>query len=91
MKSPYSTKIEERPYREIPPEEENLMRSGYEFIGWNIEATSNKKLGDCINKAHCYHSAFPNAWKSVQHTPSGDDITQWCTICSIYWKVDMSE
>jgi len=94
MKSPYEHGY--GPYQDIYTnrtlymEEENLIFQGYKFLGWNVTADKLPEYRHCINEAHNYYSAFPNVWKSVQHTPSGSDVTQWCTKCRIYWKVDMS-
>ncbi len=76
--------------RWLPPEEERLVLQGYKFLGWQMSPDKAPEYRNCINFAHNYASAFPHAWKSVQHTPTGSDVTQWCTICRIYWKTDMS-
>lgn len=97
MKSPHihgnGPYQETLPHRNISLEEENLITMGYKFLGWNYTWNDEtpKEYIHCIDSAHNYYSAFPNVWKSVQHTPSGSDVTQWCTRCKIYWKVDMSD
>lgn len=78
------------PEREIYEQEERLIGMGYKFLGWNFAVAQTPESIHCVDAGHRYHSAFPNAWKVVLHTPSGSDATQWCTICRIYWKVDMS-
>lgn len=80
-------------YRTIPPEEELLIEQGYKFMGWQNDWSlgSPVEVRRCLDQAHNYYSAFPNVFKSVQHTPSGSDVTQSCTKCKIYWKVDMSD
>jgi len=80
------------PYRTVPYEEEQLISGGYKFLGWvnNWTGANPPEYSNCINEAHNYYTAFPNVWKTVQHTPSGSDVTKWCTKCKIYWKVDMS-
>lgn len=78
------------PLRDVPVEEERLLTMGYRFLGWNVMTATVPEYKDCYNAAHNYRSAFPNAWHSVQHTPTGSDVTQWCALCRIYWKVDMS-
>jgi len=91
MKSPYTKELDPLQFRDIPPEEEKLITMGYEFLGWHNNWTMNPdRYTNCVDHAHNYYSAFPNAWHSKQHTPSGSDVTQWCTKCKIYWKVDMS-
>lgn len=78
--------------RTILEEEENLITNGYKFLGW-VNGWGDdrpKEYVHCLDEAHNYYSAFPNVWKSVRHTHSGSDTTQWCTKCKIYWKVDMS-
>lgn len=95
MKSPYKHGwgAYEDPFnrREIPVEEERLITMGYRFLGWNVSSDTAPEYKNCYNAAHNYRSAFPNAWHSVQHNPRGSDVTQWCTKCKIYWKVDMSD
>ena len=92
MLSPYDKALDPYPHRTIYADEELLIGMGYEFLGWANNGTvfGDERYKHCVNEAHNYHSAFPNARKSVQHTPNGDDVTQWCTICRLYWKVDMS-
>lgn len=95
MKSPHEHGIgaykEALPFREIPMEEETLITQSYTFLGWNNSwgEETPPEYRHCVNEGHNYHSAFPNAWHSKQHNPSGSDVTQWCSICKIYWKVDM--
>lgn len=97
MKSPHPTGWEAYkdpfPNRTIYMEEEQLIQQSYTFLGWQNGwgETNPKEYSYCVNHAHNYHSSFPNAWKSKQHTNSGSDVTQWCTKCRIYWKIDMSD
>lgn len=97
MKSPYKHGWGhyEDPFnlREIPLEEERLITQGYNFLGWrNGWGEENPtEYRTCINLAHNYKTAFPNAWQEALHSPRGSDTTQWCTICKIYWKTDMSD
>ena len=91
MKSPYNTELDPFQDRTIYLEEERLIGMSYEFLGWNPLTVTSDKLQYCVNHAHNYRSAFPNAWHTVRHDHSASDVTQWCTICRIYWKVDMSE
>lgn len=97
MKSPYTQGFgpyqDSQSNRTIFAEEEKLITAGYKFLGWNYtwENQTPPEYRHCVNEAHNYYSSFPNVWKSVQHTPSGSDVTQWCTKCKIYWKVDMSD
>lgn len=94
MKSPYSDGYDAYqdpfPMREIPIEEERLITQGYKFLGWQMSPEKTPEYRKCYNAAHNYRTAFPNAWREVQHNNSGSNVTQWCTICRIYWKTDMS-
>lgn len=78
------------PKRTVPYEEELLITQGYKFLGWQVDVDKVPEYRACINLAHNYSSAFPGVWREAQHTPSGSDVTQWCTKCKIYWKTDMS-
>lgn len=77
---------QDRAERVLRPEEETLIYQGYKFLGWDIE-TDVTEYAFCLNNAHNYYSAFPNAWNSAVH--SAADNTYWCNKCKIYWKVDM--
>ena len=96
MKSPHTAGngpyLEVYPFRDIPAEEQLLIMGDYKFLGWiNTWGGINPpEYTHCMDEGHNYYGAFPNAWKSVQHTPSGSDVTQSCKKCKIYWKVDMS-
>lgn len=94
MKSPHSRGI--GPYQDlyidriIHPEEERLITLNYKFLGWHMaDSEVAWEYKKCLDEAHNYYSAFPNAWHSVNHNPDGSDTTQWCTNCRIYWKVDL--
>jgi len=66
----------------------------------NVETTDNKlkrsfgyrkddypEYMECIN---CGHNK-DNTIKSIQHNPRGSNVTYWCPIHKIFWKVDMSD
>jgi hypothetical protein len=90
MRTPHDSILDPLQERTIYGEEERLITMGYEFLGWNPTPQDSDRFKFCLREGHNYYSAFPNAWNSVQHTPSGSDFTRWCTKCKNYWKVDMS-
>lgn len=90
MKTPHPIELDPNRDRVLHPEEERLLMLGYDFLGWNPTHDNNPQLGHCMDNAHNYHSAFPNVWHVVYHTPDHSDVTQWCTKCKIYWKVNNS-
>lgn len=87
MKTPYSIELDPRQDRIIHEEEERLITQGYEFLGWN--PSGDARISHCVNEGHNYTSYFPNARKRVEHRTDGKDITDWCTMCRIYWKTDI--
>ncbi len=88
MITPYNAELDPYQGRTLYDDEERLIQMGYKFLGWNVFAEHSEEREHCIDSAHNYRSAFPNAWHSVRHTHDGTDITQWCTICKIYWKIN---
>lgn len=74
--------------RIVHEEEKELARRGYKFLGVNPHGAP--ELIHCNNEGHPYHSSFPNVRRRVEHLTDGSDITDWCTICRIYWKTDIT-
>lgn len=87
MKTPYSIELDPRQDRIVYPREEMLITQGYTFLGWN--PSQDARVRHCNNEGHNYYSAFPYARKRLEHSLDGKDITDWCTLCRIYWKTDI--
>ena len=89
MRTPHPELIDPYQDRTIYPEEERIIMLGYDFLGWSPFDTT--KFKHCGDMGHNYYSAIPYARNRVEHTPDGKDITEWCTICKIYWKINLHE
>lgn len=93
MKSPhpYGWDTYQEPFsnRELPAEEEQLVRDGYKFLDWQI-TRGIPEYDKCLEQGH-NHTDREGSWKTKQHTNSGSDVTYWCPTDKIYWKIDMSD
>ena len=72
--------------------EQHFAEAGYKYLGWQATSSTHEELAKCLTEGHMGHKGEENRHCfDIQHNPRGSDVTYWCDVCKLYWKIDMSD
>lgn len=72
--------------------EVQFQNSDYEYLGWQV-SLENPRYKECHERGHMQNTTNSN-FRTVRErsfSNRGSHCTYWCTICKIWWNIDMSD